>query len=269
MKKWYKIAAAGLCAVMLLATPVQAQAAKGDKDSYRAVFDADYYYNTYTDLQTTIGLDADKLFDHFVQFGLWEGRSGSSEFNLRAYMKNNQDLLSAFGADYGAYCRHYIDSGRNEGRIAAAEGTSNELGSYSSGYEPSEQRAINIELAASRINGIVLQPGDSFSFSKSVLSRTEENGYVMGPSYAAGREVESIGGGICQVSSTLYVAMVLAGIQPTERYTHSAQVDYVPLGLDATIAENSKDLKFVNTLPYAISISAVTENGELTVSLNR
>lgn len=254
---------------MLMAVPVQAQAATTNYDSYKCVFDVEYYYNNNTDLQTAIGMDEDKLFSHFINSGLWEGRSGSSDFNLRAYMKNNQDLLAAFGSDYGAYCRHYVETGKAEGRIATQEDSGSELGSYSSDYEPSEQRAVNVELAAARINGIVLQPGDSFSFSKSVLSRTVKNGYVMGPSFAGGREVKSIGGGICQVSSTLYVAMVLAGIQPTERYSHSAVVDYVPLGLDATIAENSKDLKFVNRFAYPISISAVTEEGVLTVSLNR
>lgn len=251
--------------------PVVAEAKTApDYSAYEAVFDAQYYYDTYSDLQTAIGMDPGRLLEHFVNFGIREGRSGRSEFNLSAYMSNNIDLLAAFGSNYAEYCRHFDEHGRSEGRVAVKEGgMSNVLGTYTTYYDESQQRAVNVELAASRINDIVLQPGQAFSFSQSVQSRTAANGYVLGPSYAAGREVISIGGGICQVSSNLYVTMILSGVSPTERYTHSALVDYVPLGLDATIAENSKDLKFTNQYGYPIRIQAVAEGGELTVSIVR
>lgn len=247
---------------------VQAQAAvRAEESAYRDVFNVEYYYNAYPDLQTAIGMDEEKLFAHFVNSGMREGRSGDGAFHLRAYIQNNPDLMEAFGENFEAYCRHYVMSGKSEGRNAMPDGASEVLGSYSSTYDPSQQRAINVELAAQRINGLVLQPGDEFSFSRSVLSRTYENGYVLGPSFAGGREVISVGGGICQVSSTLYVAMIRAALPSTERYTHSAPVDYVPEGLDATIAENAKDLKFRNIYSRPLILSAVTENGVLTVSL--
>lgn len=246
-----------------------ANAAKSRAESYRLIFDAEYYYNTYPDVQAVIGNDAEALFAHFVNNGVREGRNGCEGFNLRAYVQNNPDLVEVFGDDYGAYCRHYLEFGRNEERICTLpeEGAGTILGTYSSTYDVTQQRAVNVELAAARINGLVLKPGESFSFNQSVLPRTYENGYVLGPSFAGGREVISIGGGICQVSSTLYMAMLHALIPATERYTHSAQVDYVPKGLDATIAGNAKDLKFRNVLGSPIRISAVCEDGVLTVSL--
>lgn len=270
-RRWMAgLLAAVLIVIMPAADKVQAAGfGSADLEAYRSVFDAEYYYNTYPDLQTAIGLDQEKLFAHFVNNGIREGRNGNSEFNLRSYITNNQDLMTAYGENLAGYCKHYVELGKAEGRNALPVDTAatDVIGVYSSLYDVSEQRAVNVELAAERINGIVLQPGDEFSFSSAILSRTYENGYVLGPSFAAGREVITVGGGICQVSSTLYVAMISAALPSTERYTHSAPVDYVPRGLDATIAENSKDLKFVNIYSKPLTIIAVTEDGKLTVSL--
>jgi len=278
MRQGYKILVMVVCAMAMFAVPMQAKAAAGayikeaEYDSFRAVFDAQYYYDTYEDLQVAIGFDEEKLFQHFIKFGLYEGRSSSAEFNLLAYRRNHEDLQQAFGDNYGAYCRHYIMYGREENRVASSEelyaaqaGT--ELGKYTTMYNTVESRATNIEVSASRINGVVLEPGQSFSFSKTVLPRTRANGYVQGPVIIGGRIVDGMGGGICQVSSTLYAAMTYAGIPATERYPHSLNMDYVPRGLDATIASPYKDLKFTNTLDYPIQITAVTQSGALTVSI--
>lgn len=267
IKKGYKRLVAGLCAMLLALAPVQAQAA--DQSGVAAIFNAEYYYNRYPDLQETIGMDRDKLLAHYMGSGIREGRFASEDFNLLAYMQNNLDLLSVFGDDYAAYCRHYAESGRAEGRSAVPE-TEDEtlLGSYTTEYNVNEQRAVNVELAAARVNGIVLQPQEQFSFNTSVLPRTTANGYVPGPAFSAGREIEAVGGGICQVSSTLYVAMLLSGMPATERYYHSLPVDYVPAGLDATIAGNYKDLKFVNVFSFPVSIKAEAKDGVLTVSLH-
>lgn len=267
-----KITAFGLCLALFTGNMMTADAAvkgKAAENAFRAVFDAEYYYNTYADLQTAVGKDAEALFAHFVNNGMKEGRNGTEDFNLRAYIQHNGDLMSLYGENYAAYAEHYVNSGKAEGRIALPDENSDlGLGSYSSAYDVTQQRAINVELAAARINGIVLQPGEEFSFSDRILSRTYENGYVLGPSYAAGREVVSVGGGICQVSSTLYVAMIRAALPSTERWTHSAPVDYVPQGIDATIAEGSKDLKFKNIYTKPLEIQAITEGGVLTVTLD-
>lgn len=270
MKKSYRCLAALLCAAMLFSAVMPAQAAGKntvDYEGFRLVFDAAYYYEANADLQAVIGQDEEALFAHFAATGIFEGRSGNGEFVLRDYMKYNPDLLEAFGADYGAYCRHYAELGKAEGRIAVSEEESDVLGSYASTYNPEEQRATNVQVAASRINDIVLQPGEGFSFSKTILPRTSANGYVPGPVISGGRLVNGMGGGICQVSSMLYVAMVLAGVPATEHYNHSLPVEYAPRGLDATIAKNIKDLKFVNTFAFPIVIKAEAVDGVVTVSL--
>lgn len=241
---------------------------------YSVIFDADYYYNLYPDLQQVVGNDAEALFDHFVEYGMKEGRVGNEDFNVKAYMKNNPDLVGLLKAeDLTLYYTHYVKYGLQEGRIsvyqegqAPKEGV---LSSHTTFYDEKEARAINVELAASRINGIVIKPGKTFSYSKAIGTRTVENGYVDGPSIANGKEVSSIGGGICQVSTNLYAAMLFAGITPTEHHYHGLPVDYAPTGLDAAIAENYLDLRFKNTYDHNIVIEAIAEDGVLTVSLLR
>lgn len=261
------------CALALFMLPARAQAAErvqireSDYDSFRAVFNAEYYYNAYSDLQAAIGYDEEGLFQHFISYGIFEGRTGDGEFCFRTYMESYGDLQAAFGADYGAYCRHYIEYGRAEGRAAAVRERDGSIGSYTTVYDAAEQRAINVELAASKINGIVLQPGERFSFSSAASPISLSGGYVMGPAFSGGRVVEGVGGGLCQVSSTLYAALVMSGIPVTERYPHSLPVEYVPRGMDATISVGSKDLKFVNSFSRPIEITAVAEGGTLTVSL--
>jgi len=241
---------------------------------YSAVFDSTYYYNNYPDLQQNIGNDPAALLNHFITSGMKEGRNGNSSFDVRAYMYNNPDLLAVYGADdYSDYYVHYICNGQKEGRTSlyrpdTAPGL-NVLASYTTRYSTTEPRAINVELAAARVNGLTIAPGESFSFSNSVGTRTIENGYVEAPSFAAGKVVSSVGGGICQVSSNIYVVMLLSGITPTRHYFHSLPVDYVPAGLDAAIVEGYKDLTFTNPYNYTIAIHATAKNGVLNVSFTK
>lgn len=241
---------------------------------YSSVFDAEYYYNAYPDLHQSVKNTPSALLQHFTTIGMKEGRSGNAAFNVRAYMANNLDLLPVFGVkDLSCYYLHYITIGKAEGRSAVyKDGTQppeGVLSSYSTTYDTTEDRAVNVELAASNINGLVIEPGKNFSFSNSIGSRTIANGYVVAPSFASGRVVSSVGGGICQVSSTIHVAMLLAGISPTQRYAHSLPVDYVPKGLDSAIVEGYKDLTFTNNFDYNIVINASVENGVLTVTFSR
>lgn len=266
-----KAAALALCLCLMTGTTVQAQGTYKESVDYSAVFDAEYYYNTYPDVQKTIGHDADKLLAHFLTSGMKEGRVAKADFDVHAYMENNLDLLALYGVkDLSKYYYHYMEAGREEGRIATpkkASADSNEIASFSTSYNTEEDRAVNVELAAQRINGIVVQPGESFSFSNSIMSRTLENGYVVAPSFASGRVVSSVGGGICQVSSTLYVTMLLSSIPATERYPHSLTVDYVPKGLDSAIVEGMKDLRFRNPFDYPVCIRSSAEDGTLVVGI--
>ena len=239
---------------------------------YSAVFDVDYYYQTYPDLQQSIGYDPAGLLNHFVNTGMREGRNGNSSFQVKPYMYYNPDLIVAYGVnDLSSYYIHYICLGKAEGRKALfeekdkfPEGT---LASYSSTYSTAEDRAVNVELAAARMNGITVLSGETFSFSDTIGTRTLENGYVVAPSFANGKVVSSVGGGICQVSSTLYVTMLLSGIPATQHYFHSLPVDYVPTGLDAAIVEGYKDLRFRNNFDYPVKIQSSAKDGLLTVSI--
>lgn len=271
--KWKRAAALALCLCLMAGITVQAREVSAGKVDYSAVFDAEYYYRAYPDVQEAAGHDAGKLLNHFIASGMKEGRVAKADFDVRAYMKNNLDLLAVYGVkDLSKYYYHYIESGKKEGRIATsakASGAAGELASFSTSYNAEEDRAVNVELASRRIDGIVVQPGEAFSFSNSIQSRTLENGYVVAPSFAGGRVVSSVGGGICQVSSTLYVTMLLSSIPATERYAHSLKVDYVPGGLDSAIVEGAKDLRFRNPYDYPICIRSSAEEGTLTVSIGR
>ncbi len=277
MKKIHKILTAALLSFCILlggitVVPTEVVAAPIPAiTDYSAVFDATYYYNTYPDLQQNLGNNPDALLKHFITSGMKEGRNGNAAFNVHAYMYNNLDLVAVYGAkDLRNYYIHYICHGKKEGRNALYKwGTqpgAGVLASYSTKYNVKEARAINVELAAARVNGLKIAPGEKFSFSTSVGTRTVENGYVEAPSFAAGKVVTSVGGGICQVSSNIYVVMLLSGITPTQHYFHSLPVDYVPTGLDAAIVEGYKDLTFKNPFDFPIVINATTKNGVLNVS---
>lgn len=134
-------------------------------------------------------------------------------------------------------------------------------------FNPNQDRAVNVRNAASKINGMILQPGQMVSANVAFLPRTAANGYGMGNVISGGTYVKAMGGGICQVSSTLNLAVLRAGIIPTERHNHSHRSSYIGSGLDATISAGTLDYKFVNTLMYPIYISAVTNGGVLTVSI--
>lgn len=266
-----------LCLCLLWGSGTPVKAAQAPLTSL--TFDMDYYYNTNPDLQASLGYDYNNLYNHYINFGLAEGRSGSAEFNCMVYRNNYPDLQAVFGNDYRAYCVHYENYGKAEGRNAAGDGmvlstasadstpASTLIGSYATAYNPDISRAVNIALAASRINGVVIQPGESFSFNQTILPRTATNGYVAANVIVNKKYVLGLGGGICQVSSTLYAAMLTAGLPATERHPHSLNVGYIPEGMDATISGNALDLRFTNIFAEPIQIQAVADQGTLTVSL--
>lgn len=143
------------------------------------------------------------------------------------------------------------------------------LGDFTTSYRTSgAERSANVENGAALINGIVLYPGEEFSTYEAVAPFSVENGYYMAASYVSGKVVDSLGGGICQVSTTLYNAVLEAELEITERHNHSMIVAYVDPSADAAIAESSgKDFKFVNNYDYPIYIEAITENKKITVNI--
>ncbi len=133
------------------------------------------------------------------------------------------------------------------------------LGTFTTTYKHSSaDRAANVANGAAHLNGTILYPGEQLSVYESVSPFTEENGYHLAGSYLNGLVVESLGGGICQVSTTLYQAVLRSELQVDQRSNHSMVVDYVPHSGDAAIAGTAKDFKFTNNLKYPIYIEAVT-----------
>ena len=149
-----------------------------------------------------------------------------------------------------------VDAFKNE---EALQKMSDVLGTYTTGYRDSgAARSANIENACGLLNGITLEPGEELSILDTITPFSEENGYYPAGSYLNGLVVESIGGGICQVSSTLYNAVLLAELDVIERHNHSMIVSYVEPSADAAIAQSGgKDFKFRNNTDSPIYIEAI------------
>ncbi len=144
----------------------------------------------------------------------------------------------------------------------------NTLSTYSTSYGGSTwNRCQNIARAASLISGTVVAPGEVFSFNDTVGHRTVENGFYTAKEYINGESVDGIGGGTCQVSSTLYSAVLYADMGIVERLNHMMTVGYIPLGQDATVADGGVDFRFRNTSDYPIKISAYTSGSSVVISI--
>lgn len=142
-----------------------------------------------------------------------------------------------------------------------------QLGTFSTNFAAGTNRGKNVVLATSKINGAVLMPGEEYSASEGMGESIPENGYVEAGSYLNGETVQTYGGGICQVSSTLYNAIILAELEVTERWPHSMTVSYVKESMDAAIAEGYKDLKFKNNTDTPIYIEGYTYGGRVTFTI--
>jgi len=128
-------------------------------------------------------------------------------------------------------------------------------------------RTTNLKLAAGKINGVVLLPNEEFSYNKVVGERTISAGYKMAATYSGGKVVDGLGGGICQISSTLYDAVVFANLNVTTRRNHQFVTSYLPAGKDATVVWGSQDFKFVNSRKYPVRVVATVEGGNATIQI--
>ena len=133
-------------------------------------------------------------------------------------------------------------------------------------YVNNENRTNNLRLACEAINGTVLMPGDVFSFNDIVGERTAEKGYLPATVYSGGESLPELGGGVCQVASTLYYVTLHMDLEQVERTEHMFTVTYVDMGMDATIYWGSLDYKFKNTLDYPIKIQADLNGGTCNIA---
>ncbi len=132
---------------------------------------------------------------------------------------------------------------------------------FTTNSENNYNRGINIRLAAESIDGTLLLPGEEFSFNKVVGPRTAQKGYRTAHIYVAGQIQDGTGGGVCQVSTTLYNAVLRANLEVRERHNHMFTVGYVPLGHDAAVSYGYADLVFTNTTAYPLQIKAEVSSG--------
>jgi vancomycin resistance protein YoaR len=145
---------------------------------------------------------------------------------------------------------------------------SNRIGRYITSFNPrNKKRSTNIKLAVEAINNHVVFPGETFSFNSVVGKRTTEKGYEKAKVIVKGEYAEDIGGGICQVSSTLFNAVDSAGLKIVQRFSHSRHVPYIPPGRDATVSWYGPDFEFKNMYNQPILIQARTFGNLLVIKL--
>ena len=137
----------------------------------------------------------------------------------------------------------------------------------SSEYVNNPSRTENLRLACEAIDGTILNPGEVFSFNGVVGERTAEKGYQAATVYNGGQSVQELGGGVCQVASTIYYATLHLDLEQVHREPHQYAVTYVPYGMDATVYWGSIDYQFKNTLSHPLKIEANTDNGHVNITL--
>ena len=136
------------------------------------------------------------------------------------------------------------------------------LSSFSTKYDESNvPRSKNLKIALSKLNGVVIMPGEVFSYNKTLGKRTVEEGYQYANGFAGGKVVPMLAGGICQISSTLYDAALYANMKIVERHNHMFQAGYVEPGKDATVVYGSLDFQFENTRKYPVMLKTKSGGG--------
>ncbi|MCM1112830.1 MAG: VanW family protein [Muribaculum sp.] len=202
------------------------------------------------------------------QFEVLEGQAGSV-LDVETSIDTIYEYLT--GSWDQKPCSIALDIVVKEPRGSAEElaAVTDLLGSFTTSYSTSgTSRSANVENGCNLINGTTLYPGEEFSTYDMVAPFTEKNGYYMAGSYMNGKVVDSLGGGICQVSTTLYNAVLKSELDVTERHNHSMIVAYVEPSADAAIAESSgKDFRFVNNLDAPIYIEGYTQNKRITFNI--
>ena len=178
--------------------------------------------------------------------------------------KLTQDIVSAVQAkDFGAT----IEASEVSVTSDISPSDFKIIATYTTHTTNNANRNINVRLAAEAINGTIVGPGEQFSYNTVVGERTEEKGYKKAPAYSEGQVVQESGGGVCQISSTLYNAVIGAGLRTDERTGHTFEPNYVTPGQDATVSYMEPDFKFTNTSKASICILARYSDRVATVDI--
>ena len=202
----------------------------------------------------------DKSSDKFTFAGAQTGKKIDQE-------KLTSDILSAMKAgEYNKTITATADEVQPEITEAQARENFKRIGTYTTKTTTNKDRNENIRLACAAINGTIIKPGEEFSFNKMTGNRTTEKGYKPAGAYSNGVVVQEPGGGVCQVSSTMYRVAFQSGMQITFRRSHTFEPNYVTPGQDAAISWDIPDFRFINTSKAAIGIRANYSNRKMTVS---
>lgn len=149
-----------------------------------------------------------------------------------------------------------------------SEAFPDQLATFTTRYDASNtDRSTNLKIACQKLNGKVILAGETFSYNKTLGERTVAAGYRNGKIYENGEVVDGIGGGICQISSTLYNAVLMSNLEIVERRNHQFVTSYLPAGRDATVVYGMTDFKFKNTRKYPVRLAASVQNGIATISV--
>lgn len=203
----------------------------------------------------------DAASDTFLFTGAEQGRAVDQE-------KLASDIVDALNRkEFDAQITAVVNTVEPEFSEATAKEKYKTVSKVTTKTTANSNRNTNVDLAAKAVNGTVLQPGEEFSFNEVVGERTAAKGYKSAAAYSGGEVVQEIGGGVCQVSSTLYNAVLKAGLKTTYRRSHTFEPSYVTPGTDATISWGGPDYKFVNNSSAAIGIRASYYKQEMTVSI--
>ena len=141
------------------------------------------------------------------------------------------------------------------------------LSSYTAKAGSNPNRNTNLKLSCEAVDGLILYPGDVFNYNKTLGQRTEEKGYKPAASYVGNETVDTVGGGICQTSSSIYYCALLADLQIVQRHNHTFISSYMPFGMDATVDWSGPNFRFKNNTNYPIKIEAKAKGGNVTIRI--
>lgn len=201
------------------------------------------------------------------KFTFAEGENGKA---VNEEKLKNDILMRTAAGEYDAVITAEVKETAPEITAAQAREKFQRLGTYTTTTTANKDRNENVRLAAAALNGKIIQPGEEFSFNLTTGNRTTDKGYRPAGAYVNGVLVEEPGGGVCQVSSTLYNAVVFSGLKTTERHAHSYEPSYVTPGEDAMVSydgHSGPDMKFVNNSKTAVGIKTSFSDRKLTISI--
>ena len=201
------------------------------------------------------------------KFTFAEGENGKA---VNEEKLKNDILMRTAAGEYDAVITAEVKETAPEITAAQAREKFQRLGTYSTTTTANKDRNENVRLAAAALNGKIIQPGEEFSFNLTTGNRTTDKGYRPAGAYVNGVLVEEPGGGVCQVSSTLYNAVVFSGLKTTERHAPSYEPSYVTPGEDAMVSydgHSGPDMKFVNNSKTAVGIKTSFSDRKLTISI--